>query len=432
MKSAKIEKGINGIINIPGDKSISHRSIIIPSISNGVCEVSNILKSEDVINTLNSFKALGVKFEETKEKLIVYGKGINSLKKSSDNIYLGNSGTSARLLIGLLASQKFDSVLTGDSSLSLRPMERIVNPLNLMNAKIDTNSGKIPVKIYGNELKNTEIEIDIPSAQIKSGLILAALNTKGATKIIEKYTTRNHTEIMLESFEANIDLKKNNNKTEITIIGKKELTPKNIDVPADLSSSAFFIVAALINKNSEITLKNININPTRNGILIALKKMGANIEIINNRFINNENIADLKVKSSQLNGCELDEDIAKLMIDEYPIISIAAAFANTPSVFKGLKELRVKESDRLNLIKINLAKCGCYCKIENDNLFINPIEKLNINNQNIQTDFDHRIAMSFLVMGSRLGELYIEKSDSIKTSFPNFVEEFNKAGGNIY
>ena len=432
MKSAKIEKGINGIINIPGDKSISHRSIIIPSISNGVCEVSNILKSEDVINTLNAFRALGVKFEETKEKLIVYGKGINSLKKSNDNIYLGNSGTSARLLIGLLASQKFDSVLTGDSSLSLRPMERIVNPLNLMNAKIDTNSGKMPVKIYGNELKNAEIEIDIPSAQIKSGLILAALNTKGATKIIEKHTTRNHTEIMLESFEANIDLKKNDNKTEITIIGKKELTPKNIDVPADLSSSAFFIVAALINKNSEITLKNININPTRNGILIALKKMGANIEIINNRFINNENVADLKVKSSQLNGCELDEDIAKLMIDEYPIISIAAAFANTPSVFKGLKELRVKESDRLNLIKINLEKCGCNCKIENDNLFINPIEKLNINNQNIQTDFDHRIAMSFLVMGSRLGELYIEKSDSIKTSFPNFVEEFNRAGGNIY
>ncbi len=432
MKSAKIEKGINGIINIPGDKSISHRSIIIPSISNGVCEVSNILKSEDVINTLNAFRSLGVKFEETKEKLIVYGKGINSLKKSNDNIYLGNSGTSARLLIGLLASQKFDSVLTGDSSLSSRPMERIVSPLNLMNAKIDTNSGKMPIKIYGNDLKNTEIEIDIPSAQIKSGLILAALNTKGTTKIIEKHTTRNHTEIMLESFEANIDLKKNDNKTEIKIIGKKELTPKNIDVPADLSSSAFFIVAALINKNSEITLKNININPTRNGILIALKKMGANIEIINNRFINNENVADLKVKSSQLNGCELNEDIAKLMIDEYPIISIAAAFANTPSVFKGLKELRVKESDRLNLIKINLEKCGCNCKIENDNLFINPIEKLNINNQNIQTDFDHRIAMSFLVMGSRLGELNIEKSDSIKTSFPNFVEEFNKAGGNIY
>ena len=328
----------------------------------------------------------------------------------------------------LLASSLVSCVMTIIGIAAERDGVEIV----LMNAKVETNNGKMPVKIYGQKLKNTKIIIDVPSAQIKSGLILAALNTDGKTKIIEKHTTRNHTEIMLESFEANIDLKKNNNKTEITIIGKKELTPKNIDVPADLSSSAFFIVAALINKNSEITLKNININPTRNGILIALKKMGANIEIINNRFINNENVADLKVKSSQLNGCELDEDMAKLMIDEYPIISIAAAFANTPSVFKGLKELRVKESDRLNLIKINLEKCGCNCKIENDNLFINPIEKLNINNQNIQTDFDHRIAMSFLVMGSRLGELYIEKSDSIKTSFPNFVEEFNRAGGNIY
>ena len=432
MKSQKINNGLVGIVKIPGDKSISHRSIIIPAISNGISEVSNILISEDVNNTIKAFELMNVKIKKFKKKIKIYGKGLDSLKKPKKNIYLGNSGTSARLLIGLLASQKFDSVLTGDSSLSSRPMERIVNPLNLMNAKIDTNSGKMPIKIYGNDLKNTEIEIDIPSAQIKSGLILAALNTKGKTKIIEKHTTRNHTEIMLESFEANIDLKKNDNKTEIIIIGKKELTPKNIDVPADLSSSAFFIVAALINKNSEITLKNININPTRNGILIALKKMGANIKIINNRFINNENVADLKVKSSQLNGCELDEDIAKLMIDEYPIISIAAAFANTPSVFKGLKELRVKESDRLNLIKINLEKCGCNCKIENDNLFINPIEKLNINNQNIQTDFDHRIAMSFLVMGSRLGELYIEKSDSIKTSFPNFVEEFNRAGGNIY
>ena len=216
MKSAKIEKGINGIINIPGDKSISHRSIIIPSISNGVCEVSNILKSEDVINTLNAFKALGVKFEETKEKLIVYGKGINSLKKSSDNIYLGNSGTSARLLIGLLASQKFDSVLTGDSSLSSRPMERIVNPLNLMNAKIDTNSGKMPIKIYGNDLKNTEIEIDIPSAQIKSGLILAALNTKGTTKIIEKHTTRNQVFFRIRNnARINVVRTKKNNPSDI-------------------------------------------------------------------------------------------------------------------------------------------------------------------------------------------------------------------------
>ena len=431
MQSKKIEDGINGIINIPGDKSISHRSIIIPSISNGVCEVSNILKSEDVINTLKAFESMGVKFEEFKEKLIIYGMGINSLKQSHNNIYLGNSGTSARLLIGLLASQKFNSILTGDKSLSSRPMERIVEPLRLMNAKVETNNGKMPVKIYGKKLKNTEIIIDVPSAQIKSGLILAALNTDGKTKIIEKHTTRNHTEIMLESFKANIEVKKNDNETEIHIIGKKELIPKNIDVPSDLSSSAFFIVAALINKNSEITINNVNINETRNGILFALNKMGANIKLFNQRLLNNEKIADINVRYSQLNGCDLDEDIAKLMIDEYPILSIAAAFAKTPSVFRGLKELRVKESDRLNLIKINLEKCGCDCKIDNNNLFIYPSDKLKIKDKNIQTDFDHRIAMSFIVMGSKLGELNIKEPDSIKTSFPNFIKEFNKAGGKI-
>ncbi len=431
MKSIKIENGLNGIVSIPGDKSISHRSIIIPSISKGVCEVSNILESEDVNNTLKAFESLGVKFEKFKEKLIIYGKGINSLQKPNNKIYLGNSGTSARLLIGLLASQKFNSILTGDKSLSSRPMKRIVDPLNLMNAKIDTNNGKMPIKIYGQKLKNAEININIPSAQIKSGLILAALNTEGKTKLIEKYTTRNHTEIMLESFKANIDIKKNNSETQIEIIGKKELVPKNIEVPSDLSSSAFFIVGALINKNSEITLKNININQTRNGILIALDKMGANITISNKRLLNNESIADISVKYSKLKGCDLDKDIAKLMIDEYPIISVAAAFADTPSVFRGLKELRVKESDRLNLIKINLEKCGCDCKIENDDLFIYPSDKLKIKNPNIQTNFDHRIAMSFIVMGSRLGELNIEESDSIKTSFPNFVYEFNKAGGKI-
>ncbi len=290
MESTIIENGINGIINIPGDKSISHRSIIIPSISNGICEVSNILKSEDVINTLRAFESMGVKFEEFKEKLIIHGKGIDSLKQPQNNIYLGNSGTSARLLIGLLASQKFNSILTGDKSLSLRPMERIVEPLRLMNAKVETNNGKMPVKIYGQKLKNTKIIIDVPSAQIKSGLILAALNTDGKTKIIEKHTTRNHTEIMLESFKANIEVKKNDNETQIQIIGKKELIPKNIDVPSDLSSSAFFIVAALINKNSEITIKNVNINSTRNGILFALNKMGANIKLFNQRLLNNEKL----------------------------------------------------------------------------------------------------------------------------------------------
>ena len=432
MISEKINNGINGCPEIPGDKSISHRSIIIPSISNGICEINNILKSDDVLHTLNAFKAMNVRIEEDKNKIIIFGKGLNSLKKPKNEIYLGNSGTSARLLTGLLSSQKFETVLTGDESLSKRPMKRISDPLSKMNARILTKDGTLPIVIKGGNLKSCNIDLHIPSAQIKSGILLAALNTKGETKIIENKITRDHTEIMLKSFDANIKISKTEDKKIIKIVGQKELTNRNIDVPNDLSSSAFFIVSALINKNSNITLKNINNNPTRNGLLLALKKMGANISFHNSRKSNNENICDIKVTTSNLMGCELGPEIADLMIDEYPILAIAASFAKSPSIFRGLKELRVKESDRLKLILLNLKKCGIKCSTKNDDLFIYPSESYEIKSNIIQTDFDHRIAMSFAVMGTKLGPLKIEDSDSINTSFPNFKDEFNKLGGKIF
>ena len=431
MISHSITEGINGEAIIPGDKSISHRSIIIPSISNGITEINNILKSEDVMHTLNAFKAMGVKILNKNQKIIIYGKGLNSLKKPDGEIYLGNSGTSARLLTGLLSSQKFDSILTGDSSLSKRPMKRISDPLGKMNAKIITTNGSLPITIIGNELNAINIDLEIPSAQIKSGLLLASLNTRGETKITEHNVTRNHTEIMLESFGANIETKKVGNKKTMKIIGGKELTSQNIDVPNDLSSSAFFIVSALINTNSKIILKNINNNPTRNGLILALKKMGAKINLFNERISNNENICDIEVFSSNLNGCELDSNFADLMIDEYPILAIAAAFANSPSIFRGLKELRVKESDRLNLIQSNLINCGVSCKIKDDDLYIFPSKKYQIKSNKIITDFDHRIAMAFSVMGTKIGPLEISDSDSIKTSFPSFIKEINNLGGNI-
>ena len=431
MISHPITSGINGLPKVPGDKSISHRSIIIPSISTGVCEISNILKSEDVKHTLNAFKAMGVKVEETDDKLIVYGNGLNSLNKPKKEIYLGNSGTSARLLTGLLSSQKFDTILTGDSSLSKRPMKRISDPLSKMNAKINSLNGKLPLKIDGTELKSTKIDLDIPSAQIKSGLLLASLNTKGETIITENKITRDHTEIMLESFGAKIDVRKNNNNKLIKIIGKKELVSKNIDVPNDLSSSAFFIVSALINDNSKVILQNINNNQTRNGLLLALEKMGAKIKLFNKRKSNNENICDIEILSTNLNGCELGPEIADLMIDEYPILAVAASFASTPSIFRGLKELRVKESDRLKLIMLNLKKCGVDCKTENDDLFIYPSKNYEIDSNVIQTDFDHRIAMAFCIMGTRIGPLKISDSESINTSFPNFKSELNNLGGRI-
>ncbi len=431
MISNPISKGINGDANIPGDKSISHRSIIIPSISNGICEINNILKSEDVLHTINAFKSMGVKIIEKDRKLLVYGNGLNSLKKSSKEIYLGNSGTSARLLIGLLSSQKFDSILVGDESLSKRPMQRISDPLTKMNANIQTKNGYLPIKIKGAKLFPTNLNLKIPSAQIKSGILLASLNTRGETNIIESKITRDHTETMLQSFGANIEIVKKDNKKLIKVIGEKELHSKNIDVPNDLSSSAFFIVSALINKNSKLILKNINNNPTRNGLIIALKKMGANIELKNQRINNNENICDIESSTSKLNGCELGPEIADLMIDEYPILAIAASFANSPSVFKGLKELKVKESNRLKLILLNLQSCGVNCKTENDDLYIYPSKNYNLITNQIQTDYDHRIAMAFAVMGTRLGPLNIKDSDSIKTSFPNFINELNKLGGNI-
>ena len=432
MISNVITKGINGMPKIPGDKSISHRSIIIPSISNGFCEINNILKSEDVLYTINAIKAMGVNIEENKKKIIIQGKGLNSLNEPNGEIYLGNSGTSARLLTGLLSSQKFKSVLTGDKSLSSRPMQRIADPLTKMNAKIYTTNGSLPLKIESSNLKATDFDLEIPSAQIKSGLLLAALNTKGETNITENKITRDHTEIMLESFGADIEIKKIGSKKNIKIIGQKELIANNIDVPNDLSSSAFFIVSALINKNSNIILKNINYNPTRNGIILALKKMGAKIKLINNKKNNNENICDIEVTSSDLHGCELGPEFADLMIDEYPILSIAATFAKSPSVFRGLKELRVKESDRLKLILLNLQNCGVNCKSENNDLYIFPSEKYKIKNNLIQTDFDHRIAMSFCVMGTKLGPLNIKDSKSINTSFPTFKNEFNNVGGNIF
>ena len=431
MITNKISSGINGTIKIPGDKSISHRSIIIPSISKGISEIKNILMSDDVMHTLDAFKSLGVKIINANNKIIIHGMGLNSLSKAKKNIYLGNSGTSARLLTGLLASQPFITTLEGDKSLTSRPMKRIIDPLKIMGAKFDNKSGTLPLTIIGSKLKSSKIEIEIPSAQIKSGLILAAINTKGVSNIVERNITRNHTENMLESFGADINIKKNGSETSIIINGKQELTSKNIDVPSDLSSSAFFIVAALINEGSKISMSNININPTRDGILKALKKMGANINIKNFRTLSGEIVADIDVEYSKLSGCELDAEMAKLMIDEYPILSVAAAFANGPSLFKGLKELKVKESDRLELIKLNLNNCGCECEVINDDLLIKPSKNYKLLDNNIRTDFDHRIAMAFTVMGSKIGGLFIEDAESINTSFPNFINIFNNAGGNI-
>ncbi len=428
--SAKILNGINGIAKIPSDKSISHRSVIIPSVANGITEVNNILKSEDVFRTINAFKAMGVKIEENNNSLLIHGKGLWSLTKPKNKINLGNSGTSARLLTGLLSVQNFESSLIGDHSLSKRPMDRIINPLNEMGACIDSYDDKLPIVIKGKKLKGLKYELDVPSAQVKSGISLAALFIEDQTEIIEKFVTRNHTEILLKLFDANIEIKKINQNNHIFIRGNKELTPKNINIPNDLSSAAFFIVAALINNNSQIEIKNINLNSTRDGFLTSIIRMGGQVIIKNKKEISGEIVGDIHVKYSKLQGCELDANMSKKMIDEFPILSIAASFADSPSIFRGLEELKIKESNRLKLIEYNLKNCGIYCEVNNNDLFIDPTKKFDCKSNIIKTNMDHRIAMAFAIMGTKLGvNLIIKDSEYINTSFPGFNNELNSLGG---
>jgi len=311
-------------------------------------------------------------------------------------------------------------------------MGRIINPLKKMGACIESNNDKLPIIVRGKKLKGIKYELDIPSAQVKSGISLAALFIDDQTEIIEKNITRNHTEIMLKLFEANIEIKKINQNNHIFIRGNKELKPKNISIPSDLSSAAFLIVAALINENSKIEMKNINLNSTRSGFLTTIIRMGGQVIIKNKKEVNGEIVGDIHVKHSKLKGCELDKDMAKLMIDEFPILSIAASFANSPSIFRGLEELKIKESNRLELIRHNLENCGVYCEINNNNLLIDPTKKFDCKSNIIKTNTDHRIAMAFAIMGTKLGvNLKIQDSEYINTSFPGFNKEINSVGGSL-
>lgn len=430
VKSRIVNNPLKGTVVLDGDKSISHRAVMVSSISKGKSIISNILESEDVSRTINTFLKLGVRIKKKNNKLVVYGKGLYSLKKPNKIIYLGNSGTSARLLTGILAAQPFNTTITGDKSLCSRPMGRIIKPLLQMNARLKSKNNKLPLFIQGGQkLKPIKYKVPLPSAQIKSGLLLASLYINGKTQIIEKSITRNHTEIMLKSYGANIKIK---NKI-INLKGGKELKASKINIPCDFSSASFFIVAALIVKGSFIKIKNINLNSTRIGLLKALHLMGGKIKIKNKKKICGETVGDIEVKYSKLKGCNLKSNISPTMIDEYPIIAIAASQASSPSKFNGLKELKHKESNRLNSISLNLKRCGIKNIIKNNNLTIYPSK----NNQNkvikIDPKKDHRIAMSFAVMGMVYKHgIKIKDAEYINTSFPNFIEKINNIGANIF
>ena len=419
---------LSGVITIPGDKSISHRAIIMGSIANGVTKVSGFLEGNDSLATMKSFQQMGVGIEQLGSKLIIKGVGMHGLKAPTKPLNLGNSGTSIRLMSGLLSAQSFDSELCGDQSLSKRPMDRIIEPLRQMGAKINGVNSKPPLTIYGNQaLTAITYELPIASAQIKSCLLLAGLYAQGKTCIIENVTTRDHTERMLKGFGYQVICSDNS----ITLEGGDELEACDIDIPSDISSAAFFMVAGSIAKDADLTLKSININPTRTGIIEILKLMGADITLSNETEMAGEKIADIRVRSADLKGIEIPNELVPLAIDEFPVLFIAASCAKGETLLTDAKELRVKESDRIQVMADGLKILGIRTEVFDDGIRIQG-GQFSKPNTPIKSHHDHRISMSFAVASAACNfDIKIEGVDNVKTSFPNFVELANTIGINI-
>tara|TARA_B100001564_G_C20662423_1_gene682189 strand:+ start:730 stop:2031 length:1302 start_codon:yes stop_codon:yes gene_type:complete len=417
---------LDGEINLPGDKSITHRAIILGSLSNGQVNIQNALFSGDCLKTIDALSLLGVKISIADSVIRINGKGLNSLKKPSDIIDAGNSGTLARLISGVLATQSFDSSLTGDESLVKRPMKRIIEPLMVAGAKITSEKNKLPICFIGSSMQPINHISSIPSAQVKSCLTLAALFIDGESHISESIKTRDHTERMLKYLNYPISI----NKNTISIVGKKVITAKDIKIPSDISSAAFLIVAALIKEKSNIILKSIGVNPLRTGIIDVLINMGADIKINNNRTICNEPVADISVKSSVLKPIKLSGNIISRLIDELPILFIACTCCKGTSVIRDIEELRHKESDRIKSMEDGLIKLGIKVKSTSNSI---SITGGTLNGGIINSYSDHRVAMSFIIAGLVSSKsITVLDTGNINTSFPNFVEILKDQNIEIY
>ncbi|WP_417531237.1 bifunctional prephenate dehydrogenase/3-phosphoshikimate 1-carboxyvinyltransferase [Marinobacter lipolyticus] len=417
---------IAGDIRVPGDKSISHRSIMLGALADGITEVKGFLEGEDSLATLQAFRDMGVTIEGPDDGFVrIHGVGVNGLQAPRGPLYLGNSGTAMRLFSGLLAAQPFDSELTGDSSLSKRPMGRVADPLRAMGAVIDTaDGGRPPLKIRGGQpLTGIHYEMPVASAQVKSCLLLAGLYAEGVTSVTEPAPTRDHTERMLAGFGYHV----HRDGATASVSGGGRLQAAAIDVPADISSAAFFLVAASIAPDSELTLRHVGMNPTRVGVINILKKMGADIEVLEEREIGGEPVADLKVRSAQLKGIDIPEDQVPLAIDEFPVLFIAAACAEGRTVLRGAEELRVKESDRIQVMADGLAALGVETTVTPDGIIIDGGQT--IGGGTVDSHGDHRIAMSFAVASLRAtGDIEVTDCANVATSFPGFVELARSTG----
>ncbi|SSC07555.1 3-phosphoshikimate 1-carboxyvinyltransferase [bacterium endosymbiont of Bathymodiolus sp. 5 South] len=421
-------KKLLGKLKVPGDKSISHRSIMLGSLAKGITEVSGFLQGEDALATLKAFQKMGVKIERDVDKVVIHGVGLHGLKQPDSALDLGNSGTSMRLMSGILAAQNFDAELVGDESLSRRPMGRVIDPLTKMGAVIESNNGKPPLKIKGAQLlKGIDYDLPVASAQVKSCVLLAGLYAQGKTCVSEPETTRDHTERMLKGLGYAVKVEGH----KMCLSGGGALTATKIQVPSDISSATFFMVAAAIAPQSDLTLEGVNINPTRIGVIDILQLMGASLSLSNKREIGGELLADIRVQSSQLKGIHIPVELVPLAIDEFPAIFIAASCAQGETVLTGAKELRVKESDRIQVMADGLDMLGIENEVLEEGIKIQGGTFQQPKGM-IESHHDHRISMSFAVASLRCEHsIEINDVDNVKTSFPNFVELANSIGMNI-
>ncbi len=413
---------ISGQIRVPGDKSISHRSLILSSIAEGESKIEGLLEAEDCLSTMGIMRDLGIEItKEAKGKYTVQGKGLDGLQEADDVLDCGNSGTSMRLLAGLLASQDFYSVLTGDHSLRKRPMQRIIGPLSRMGAEIwSRRDGLAPLSIKGQPLEAVEYELPVASAQLKSSILLAALKTEAETVIIEPAVSRDHTERMLKG--AGIDLEILKDRIILKKSAERRLKPFEINVPGDISSAAFFIAAGLLAAEGELLIKNVGINQTRSGFLEVVEAMGGQIDLLNQRDQGGEPTADILVKPSNLKGTEVSGEVIPRLIDEIPIISVLAVFAEGKTVIKDAEELRVKETDRIKAVVTEFERLGIEIKENEDGMEISGPQQVE-GGIEVESYHDHRIAMSLAVLALNTEKgITINGSEIIATSFPNFKE----------
>ena len=423
-KILPLNRGLQGNITIPGDKSISHRSIMLSSLGNTPVEITNFLKGADCLSTIACMRAMGVKIEEYNDKILVTGNGLTGLAEPNNILDAGNSGTTLRLLLGLLSAQKFLTTFTGDDSLRRRPMGRVIKPLKMMGANIvgRNQNNNLPITIIpsAEKLRGITYKMPVASAQVKSAIILAGLYAEDVTTIIEPYPSRDHTEKMLSAFGAKID--KFNN--EIKVYPTDNLiAPDKIEVPGDISSAAYWIVLATILKDSDVTIKTVGINETRTGIIDVLRSMGAEIDLVNERVSGGELFADIHVVNSKLYGTTFGGEMIPRLIDEIPVIAVAAAFAEGDTIIKDVGELRVKETDRLKAIvdEYNKIAAGAF-EANEDSLIIHGNK--NFNFAECKTYDDHRMAMSLTIFGAAANGVSLDNDDCVKISYPDFYDKF--------